>query len=165
MSIINRRILIIDDNRAIHDDFRKILAPTRISNSLLNAMEDALFGDVPTDVETDTFDIHSAYQGREAVDLVSSSVSTGLPYAMAFVDVRMPPGMDGVETIRLIWDTDPEVQVVICSAYSDYSWEEIIAKLGKSDRLLILRKPFDTVEVQQLAANLTEKWSRQHGES
>lgn len=162
MNTTNRRILIVDDNRAIHDDFRKILTPTRLSNSLLNAMEDALFGD-PVEAEAgDVFEISSAFQGKEAVASVESAVSKGQPYAMAFVDVRMPPGIDGVDTIREMWAASPGLQVVICSAYSDYSYEEIIAKLGESDRLQILRKPFDTTEVQQLATNLTEKWSRQH---
>ena len=162
MNTTNRRILIVDDNRAIHDDFRKILTPERLSNSLLNAMEDALFGDAEEAEEDDVFEISSAFQGREGVDSVESAVRKGQPYAMAFVDVRMPPGIDGVDTIREMWAASPGLQVVICSAYSDYSYEEIIAKLGESDRLLILRKPFDTTEVQQLAANLTEKWSRQH---
>jgi diguanylate cyclase (GGDEF)-like protein/PAS domain S-box-containing protein len=77
---------------------------------------------------------------------------------MAFVDMRMPPGWDGVETISKMWEADPDIQVVICTAYSDYSWEEIIKRLGNVDRLLILKKPFDTVEVCQLAYALTQKW-------
>lgn len=157
---VNRRILIIDDNRAIHDDFRKILLPQRPVNSALSAMEDALFGDGPAVVEEDLFDISSAYQGKEAYEMVLAAAASGQPFAMAFVDVRMPPGWDGVETISRMWAMTPDLQVVICSAYSDYSWEQIVEKLGKSDRLLILRKPFDPAEVQQIAANLTEKWSR-----
>ena len=77
---------------------------------------------------------------------------------MAFVDVRMPPGWDGVETTAKIWQKYPDLQVVICTAYSDYSWEEMLKKLGYSDRLVILKKPFDTIEVLQLAISLTEKW-------
>jgi PAS domain S-box-containing protein len=77
---------------------------------------------------------------------------------MAFVDVRMPPGWDGVETTGKIWEHYPDLQVVICTAYSDYSLEEMIDKLGHSDRLVILKKPFDNIEVQQLANALTEKW-------
>jgi two-component system, NtrC family, sensor kinase len=157
---VNRRILIIDDNRAIHDDFRKILLPQRPVNSALTAMEDALFGDAPETVEKDLFEISSAYQGKEAFDLVVKASESGKPFAMAFVDVRMPPGWDGVETISRMWEKNPDLHVVICSAYSDYSWEQIVEKLGESDRLIILRKPFDPVEVQQLASNLTEKWSQ-----
>jgi len=77
---------------------------------------------------------------------------------MAFVDVRMPPGWDGIETIARIWEKYPELQVVVCTAYSDYSWDDLIAKIGQSDRLVILKKPFDTVEALQLANALTAKW-------
>ena len=81
------------------------------------------------------------------------------PYALVFMDVRMPPGWDGVETTGRLWQADPELQVVICTAYSDYSLEETLTKLGNSDRLLILKKPYDNAEVLQLANALTEKWS------
>jgi DNA-binding LytR/AlgR family response regulator len=77
---------------------------------------------------------------------------------MAFVDMRMPPGWDGIETTLRIWELDPRVQIVICTAYSDRSWEDILGRLGRSDRLLILKKPFDNIEVLQLASALTEKW-------
>jgi CheY-like chemotaxis protein len=161
MSSQNRRILIIDDNRAIHEDFRKILTPQVISNPALSAMEDELFGESLPAVAADAFEINSAYQGKEGFEIISQAEKSGNPYAMAFVDVRMPPGWDGIETISRIWEVAPSMQIVICSAYSDYSWEEIVAQLGKTDRLLILRKPFDPVEVMQLASNLTEKWTRQ----
>jgi signal transduction histidine kinase/PleD family two-component response regulator len=77
---------------------------------------------------------------------------------MAFVDVRMPPGIDGIETIEKAWKADRGLQVVLCTAYSDYSWEEMIGRLGRSDNFVILKKPFDPTEVLQLAHALTEKW-------
>src|SRR5213078_1638963 len=86
------------------------------------------------------------------------SLEAERPYAMAFVDVRMPPGWDGIETIARIWEIYPELQVVICTAYSDYSWKDMRAKVGQPDNLVILKKPFDNVEVQQLAHALTKKW-------
>jgi DNA-binding NtrC family response regulator len=92
------------------------------------------------------------------VELVKKALAAGQPYAMAFVDVRMPPGWDGVETTRKIWELDPNLQVVLCTAHSDDSWGEMFAKLGQSDGLLILKKPFDAVEAFQLAHALTEKW-------
>src|SRR5437016_6107206 len=85
-------------------------------------------------------------------------MGAGRPYAMAFVDVRMGPGWDGIETTAKLWEADPDLQVVICTAHSDYSWDGMVAKLGHSDRLVILKKPFDNVEVQQLANALTQKW-------
>src|SRR5438105_5849109 len=97
-------------------------------------------------------------QGQEGLERVQHALAAGSPYAMAFVDVRMPPGWDGVETTAKIWQKYPDLQVVICTAYSDYSWEQLLNKLGYSDRLVILKKPFDTVEVLQLAIAMTEKW-------
>ena len=157
---INRRILIIDDNRAIHEDFKKILSPATTANDKLNSLEDQLFGESAEPAATEKFEISSAYQGRDGFELVKEREAAGAPFAVAFVDVRMPPGWDGVETINHIWEVAPQLQVVICTAFSDYSWEQIVRQLGKSDRLLILRKPFDPVEVQQLAFNLSAKWSK-----
>jgi diguanylate cyclase (GGDEF)-like protein/PAS domain S-box-containing protein len=155
----NRRILVIDDNEAIHADFRKILA-SRVENTNLEEAEARLLGmpSPPLPKVVEAFDVESAYQGQEGWEMVRASVAAGDRYAMAFVDMRMPPGWDGVETITKIWEIDPDIQVVICTAYSDYSWEEIIRKLGNVDRLLILKKPFDTIEVCQLACALTQKW-------
>lgn len=154
----NRRILIVDDNRTIHEDFRKVLVPPETSADALAEAEAFLFGQSATPVERHAFSVTSAYQGAEAVQKVEDAVREGVPYAMAFVDVRMPPGMDGVETTRRLWEIYPDMQIVICTAYSDYSWEKMIEALGHSDRLLILKKPFDPVEVLQLAHALTEKW-------
>jgi signal transduction histidine kinase len=158
----NRRILIVDDNAAIHNDFRKILAASdEAANSNLASLEAALFDDHTTTPETETgrsFRLTSAHQGREALQLVTEAVAAGQPFALAFVDVRMPPGWDGIETTTHLWKADPSLQVVICTAYSDYSWSEITAKLGISENLVLLKKPFDPAEVQQLAHALSEKW-------
>jgi signal transduction histidine kinase len=154
----NRRVLVIDDNRSIHDDFRKILSRSTGTAAALDATEEALFGRASDVVEQFQFELDSAYQGQEGVQLVKKALEAGLPYAMAFVDVRMPPGWDGVETTRKIWELDPNLQVVLCTAYSDYSWNEMFEKLGQRDGLLILKKPFDSVEAFQLAHALTEKW-------
>jgi CheY-like chemotaxis protein len=157
----NQRILVIDDNRSIHDDFRKILAPTTAAAAALDAAEEALFGCVTDPVVQTQFEVHSAYQGLEGVALVQSALEAAQPFAMAFVDVRMPPGLDGIETTQKIWEIDPAIQIVLCTAYSDYSWGEMFEKIGRSDRLVILKKPFDTVEAFQLAHALTEKWHLQ----
>jgi PAS domain S-box-containing protein len=77
---------------------------------------------------------------------------------MAFIDMRMPPGWDGVETVERLWLEDPRLQIVLCTAYSDYSWADVLTRLDVRDRLLILKKPFDTIEVYQFANALTTKW-------
>lgn len=154
----NRRILVIDDNRAIHDDFRKILAGGAANGKDLAKAEAELFGSPDSGPVADDFEIGSAFQGQEGLELVTRAVAEGRPYALAFIDVRMPPGWDGIETTAEIWKVDPQVQVVICTAYSDYSWDKMTARLGRSDQLVILKKPFDNIEVSQLAQALTNKW-------
>jgi len=154
----NKRILIIDDNRAIHEDFRKVLTDTT-GGSSMDAAEEALFGDaVASQPKRVTFQLEYAAQGLEGVEKIRQAREAGSPFAMAFVDVRMPPGIDGIETTVKLWGVAPDTQIVICTAYSDYSWDEMIAKVGYSDRLVLLKKPFDNVEVLQLACALTEKW-------
>ena len=155
----NRRILLVDDMPAIHADFRKILAPRPASDAGLDAAEAALFGEPPKPASTaPAFELDSAYQGQEALAKVQAALAAGLPYALAFVDMRMPPGWDGMQTIEQLWLADPCLQVVICTAYADTSWEQVLARLDVRDRLLILKKPFDAIEVYQLAHTLTAKW-------
>jgi len=154
----NRRILVIDDNPSIHTDFRNILAPRREEDGHLENMEAALFGDKIEKGPVIEFDVDCASQGQEGYAKVIEAAKAGRPYATAFVDVRMPPGWDGIETVERIWAEYKDLQVVICTAYSDYSWDKIMKRLGHSDQLLILKKPFDNIEVMQVALALTEKW-------
>jgi two-component system sensor histidine kinase/response regulator len=154
----NHRLLVIDDNRAIHQDIRKILIKSSSLPYDLDEHEAVLFADPPVDFQLPVFEIDSAYQGQEGLDLIEKSLLEGRPYALAFVDVRMPPGWDGVETTCKIWEKYSDLQVIICTAYSDYSWEDILETLGYSDRLVILKKPFDRIEVLELAIAMTEKW-------
>ena len=154
---LSQSILVIDDNPRIHEDIRKILCPAAAPDDLAEDQE-AIFGEAPAASEFSNFTIDSAYQGQEGLDLVEKAVAEKRPYSMAFVDVRMPPGWDGIETIQRVWKAQPDLQVVICTAYSDHSWEQIIGRLGKSDSMLILKKPFDSVEVLQLAHALSKKW-------
>jgi two-component system, NtrC family, sensor kinase len=156
----SHRILIVDDNHAIHADFHKIFAPPDATSGALDDLEAALLDlPAPSAPPAPPFELVSAHQGREALDHVVASIADQRPFAVAFVDMRMPPGWDGLETIERIWEVDPDIQVVICSAYSDHSWSELRARLGARESLLILKKPFDTLEVAQCAHALTTKWT------
>ena len=157
----NNRILIVDDNQAIHDDFAKALCP-RTSQELgqhLNDLEVLIFESDQQDIRLDRYSLASAYQGKEALDMVQAAQEKDAPFALVFLDVRMPPGWDGIETARYLLDSDPNLEIVLCSAYSDYSWQAIISELGETDRLLFLRKPFDIVAIKQMALALTRKWA------
>ncbi len=153
----NRRILIIDDTEAIHEDFRTILGGETTDTTAFNQAEAAILDTAPENVK-DGFEVDSAFQGQEGLEKIQQALQQGRPYAMAFVDIRMPPGWEGIETIQRIWKEYPDLQVVICTAYADYSWHDIVKKLGETEKLLILKKPFDELEVHQLAIALTEKW-------
>jgi signal transduction histidine kinase/PleD family two-component response regulator len=156
---------VIDDNPSIHEDVRKILCPpVSDAGANLDALEAELFGRAGESVAAPkrvipSFTVDSAHQGQEGLALVKAALAAGKPYGMAFVDMRMPPGWDGVETTLEIWKVAPDLQIVICTAYSDYSWDDLLTKINGSDRLVILKKPFDTIEVLQLANALTAKWN------
>lgn len=154
---VNRRILIVDDAASIHADYAKILSPQSIDDDDLDSAERALFGSTAA-ATAQGFLLDSAFQGLEALHKVETALANDLPYALAFIDMRMPPGWDGLLTIERLWQVDPELQVVLCTAYSDYSWEDIDARLAFGDRLLILKKPFDAIEIRQMASALTTKW-------
>ena len=150
------RLLVIDDNPSLHADFRKILADDGVSAP--SDAELALFGESAPVATRPTFDLDFASQGREGLAKLEAALREQRPYALAFVDMRMPPGWDGLETIEHLWAADPHLQVVICSAHSDYDWLEVVARLGHNDKLLIVKKPFETIEILQCANALTQKW-------
>lgn len=156
------KIIIIDDNPNIHSDFIKILTAGEFEKNL-NLLRNQLFFDEAQPATEDVtkmpmFEIHTANQGEEGFEKILAALDEGRPFALAFVDVRMPPGIDGIQTIKKIWEIDKNIQVVICTAYSDYNWEQTTKELGIGDNLLILKKPFDSVVVRQLACALTKKW-------
>jgi len=152
------RVLVIDDNDAIFDDFCKVLQRKDLRDDPLHDMESALFGFKPRVLNQASFEIGYAPQGQKGLVMVEQAQAAGHPYSVAFVDGRMPPGWNGIETIRHLWQACPDLQTVLCTAYADHSWQDIRNVLGESDNLLILKKPFDYVEVLQMAHALTRKW-------
>lgn len=160
MNLINNRILIVDDNPTIREDFRKILSPSDNGRSNLAAIEAEIFGEDTgaREVRPD-FQLAFAAQGEAAAQLVSTALEQGCPFSVAIVDIRMPPGIDGVQTVKHLWRMQSDLQIVLCTAYSEYSWEQIVRELGISHRLVVLKKPFDPIEVMQLCHAMTNKWS------
>ncbi|MEP7311115.1 MAG: EAL domain-containing protein [Pseudomonadota bacterium] len=161
-SLHNRRVLVIDDNVAIHQDFLKVLGSNTDDSGAddFDALEAAILGTKPRS-EQPVFEVHSAHQGEQGVQMAAAAAHSGTPFAMAFVDMRMPPGWDGLKTIEQLWKVDPNIQVVICSAHSDYEWTDVVERLNRSDKLLVLRKPFEPIEVQQCASALCQKWQNE----
>jgi two-component system NtrC family sensor kinase len=156
-----RKILVVDDNPDIHHDFRTILDHSKksIDTASLDQLEAEILGRKATSSDlTPRYQLSFAFQGQEAVKMVEEAIGQHDPFQLAFVDMRMPPGWDGLETIERIWHIDRQIQIVLCTAYSDYSWEQIEQHLRRTENLLILKKPFDVSEVAQMANTLSQKW-------
>jgi diguanylate cyclase (GGDEF)-like protein len=161
------RVLVVDDNTTVLDIFRKILTggaeqPSADVNAL-DLLESAIFLTPVSARKTESprFEVDCLDSGEQACQLARVARDNGRPFALAFVDMRMPGGWDGLETIEGLWKADPAIHIVICTAYSDYSWDDILDRLGLSDRLLVLRKPFEKIEVLQMASALSQKWRTQ----
>lgn len=169
-----RRILVVDDQQAIHDTFDRVFAEKPREDDTLADFEarfleaaeqeqivqgetEQAAGDVPNHSNTPSYQLEHAASGEQGVERLRQAIDEQRPYSVAFVDMRMPRGMDGLETTERLWQIDPNLQVVICTAYSDHMWDDVLKRLGYNDRLLLLRKPFETDEVRQLALALSEK--------
>ncbi|HEX4264105.1 MAG TPA: PAS domain S-box protein [Verrucomicrobiae bacterium] len=157
MSTDIRHILVVDDNLSIHEDFRKIFHGIAPCDDALDAASAKLFGTGPGDGEP-RYELEFASQGEQGLEMVRAAIARNRPYAMAFIDVQMPPGWDGIETMSRIWEVAPDLPIVICTAYSTYSLRDIVQKVGHSDGFVVLKKPFDSIEVLQLANTFSEKW-------
>ena len=156
------RILVVDDNPSIHRDFEKILGAQSAADAALDSAEALLFGEqAPVSRSRVLCTLQFALQGRQGVELAREALQQGAPFTLAFIDMRMPPGWDGLETIERLWAVDPNVHVVICSAHSDYDWNDVITRLGQTDRLLVLKKPFEPIEVLQCTSALARKWQHE----
>ena len=163
MNSDERYVLVIDDQQHIHDTFDRIFASThKATDDALSDFE-AMFLDQDSEQEdtpnTDgpCYRLTHANCGEDGIHCVEESIENGTPFSVAFVDMRMPNGIDGLATTQRIWQLDPNLQVVICTAYSDHTWEHVLEKLGYNDRLLLLKKPFERDEARQLALALSEK--------
>ena len=164
----NRKILVVDDQPEILEDYIRILgSSTHEKGDELTALETELFGN-PSDTARisnisslieEEYTIETASQGAEAISLVKQSVKYKVPFAVAFMDVRMPPGINGVQAASEIRKIDSDIEIVFVTAYSDVSRNDILDQMGTSDKILYIRKPFDADEIKQLALTLTEKWN------
>ena len=143
-----RRILIVDQNPSIHQDFQSMLSPAHL-RTLPDSQE----------MEPVEFDLVHASNERDALKAISEAVIQSRPFAVAFVDTRITAEWRGIEIIDHIWSADPRIQMVACTTYAEFEWESIAQRLGCSDNLLILKKPLIQGEVRQLALALTNKWS------
>lgn len=160
--MLDRKILIIDDNPDIHEDFKRVLRPFLEPNEMPSRLEEleakALGKEVQKKSSEFNFSLDSAASGEEGLKKIKVGLNQKVHYQLVFLDVRMAGGMDGIATLEAMWKVDPKIEVVLCTAYSDNDFLKIFKRFGVSDQILVLKKPFDSIEVQQLALSLTTKW-------
>ncbi len=156
----NKRIIVIDDDPEIRQVYQEILAPDPNQFTTRHQMSLLLNKDYTTEINSElVFDLNFASNGQDGFALVERAIKDNTPYALAFIDIRMPPGWDGMETAAKIRQIDKHIELAIVTAYSDRSREEIVQAVGAPEKLLFFRKPFDPEEIIQLALSLTTKWS------
>jgi len=156
---LNRRILVVDDEPKILDELKKVLAPNEVVDQELKELEGRLFGQSAQDGSPKhTYEVHCCLQGDDALQAVQDALDNGKPFAVAFLDVRMPPGPDGVWTAEHIRRIDPNIQIVMMTGYSDFDTSEIVHRVPPEDKLLYVQKPVHSQEIRQFALALTAKW-------
>lgn len=156
---LNNRILLVDDEPRILDELGKVLSPAEQSNAELNELENRLFNNSKTNRrKTTCYNVCCCRQGDEAVREVQESIEKNEPFSVAFIDIRMPPGPDGVSTAEEIRKLDHDVQIVMMTGYSDFDISEIAHRIPPEDKLLYMQKPIHSQEIRQFALALTAKW-------
>ena len=155
----NRRILIVDDDQGIRDAYRQILTPPVLADDLLSNSA-VLFGEnekLKSGISQSEYELTLASRGEEGVEEVKAAMIRKEPFAVAFVDMKMP-GIDGATTAKKIWELDPEIKIVIVTAFSECSPDEIVTIVGRDD-LFYLNKPFNQGEIKQFTRALLEQWN------
>ncbi|MCB2015317.1 MAG: EAL domain-containing protein [Sphingobium sp.] len=166
------KILVVDDEQSVREAYRHVLAEkkTIISSHGMSALAEELFGDEAQGDENSSlqdssvFDVHFASQGLDGVAMVKQAIDQKDPFKVAFIDVRMPPGIDGRETARRIRAIDADINLVIVTAYSDHSATDIAAVAGPADKIFYICKPFSNEEIRQMALALCRRWDHDTGQ-
>jgi len=159
---MKKKIIVIDDDKQILEVYLQILAqPEKKDDSASAALESVLYGgaDQKSAYASGQYELITSSQGKDGFEIIKQARETDNPFTLAFIDVRMPPGWDGVETACKIREIDSEIEIVMVTAYSDRGREELVTKIGTPEKLLYLKKPFDPDEIKQLALSLTGKWN------
>lgn len=157
---LNNRVLVIDDEEAIRASFAEILAPRKRDTTKLSSLRQQLFGEEAAPrpgASVFDFEVNLAANGEEGLRKVTEAQEAEQPFAVIFVDVRMP-GMDGLETVQEIRKVDSRAEVIFITAYSDYEIEEIVRRAGVN--VGYHTKPFAPEEIRQLATKAVYEWNK-----
>lgn len=155
------RVLVVDDDPLLISEYLRCLGegfePDEATTTLTD-LEKVLFGEETDERGAAKFDVHSRNQGEAAVEAVKAAIEAGAPYAIVFLDIRMPPGMDGIEAAQKIRLLDPNVNIVIVTGSVSPAPENLGKQIPPADKVFFFQKPFHAMECRQLAAALCGKW-------
>lgn len=156
-------IIFIDDENDILESYKSIFNIE--STNELQGLVENLFGDEPVPnvkrVDKDKYKVLTASQGEEGIEKIIKEKNDGDAVKVAFIDMRMPPGINGVETAKRIRELDDKIEIVMVTAYSDHTFSDVVDQIGSPDKILYLKKPFDSQEIIQLAYNLCVKYDQE----
>lgn len=136
---MRQRLIIIDSDTRVHEHLHEFLCTGR-------------------DTDNTALELDSTYHETQALERIQAASALGSPYAIAFVGGSMSSTSDGFDTIRRLWQVDPQLEVILCMTFSDRSWNQIKTRIGETDRLSILEKPLAICAVQQAVRNAWGKW-------
>jgi diguanylate cyclase (GGDEF)-like protein len=164
------RVLVADDEAEVRNAYRQILLETDMSSetAVFHNLRERLFSkSIPDPMakspSSDTTFAPFFCEGAEAaVAAVREALGADDPYAVVFLDMRMPPGPDGVWAAARIRELDPAVEIVICTAYSDVDPRDIGGMVPPEEKLSYLQKPFHPHEIRQMTISLASKWRSEH---
>ncbi len=154
------RVLAVDDESDIRSLYRSVLgdSPVSADRKARQSLENRLFGSASDQQEQKLFELTLCKNAEEALLVFNQALETDRPFSVAFLDVRMPPGMDGVQLAQRIREKDQDMEIVLVTGFEDYGPQEIISRIPPADKLLYLHKPFHKSEILQFATSLCAKW-------
>ncbi len=159
--ILVNRILVVDDDGLIIDEYLRCLGEDYepdSATSTLSELEKVLFGDDTDESGAARFSVDTRNQGELAVQAVEEALKVGKKYSIVFLDIRMPPGIDGIEAAKRIRKLDPDVNIVIVTASVGPEIDKLDIEVPPADKVFFFKKPFHAAECRQLAAALCGKW-------
>ncbi len=155
------RVLVADDEPEVLDAYRTVLGVRRSAGSAaITDLKARLFGTAetaPPPGDEPVFDVVFTPGAEAAVQAVRDSIEQDNGFAVAFLDMRMPPGPDGAWAAAEIRALDSHIDIVISTAYSDVDPHELSHRVAPAGKMFYVQKPFHPHEVHQLAVALGEK--------
>jgi diguanylate cyclase (GGDEF)-like protein len=159
--VLANRVLVVDDDALIIGEYLSCLSDSfepDVATATLGDLEKVLFGEKANARGSIGFEVHSRNQGEAAIEAVKASIAANQPYAIVFLDIRMPPGMDGIETAQQIRQLDPNINIVIVTGSISPEPENLGQRIPPAEKVFFFKKPFHSLECRQLAAALCGKW-------